>query len=218
MTETVLYNFCMLGQGDVCPDGSLPDAGVTFDNAGNLYGTTEFGGGTKYVAGGTVYELSPGQGTWTVKVLAGFIRDQYGFPSPVSTVSVYSEGSLYGTTSTGGIGGGSVFSLSSKTGELKQLAFNGTNGATPLAGVLLDIKRHVIYGTTDGDSGGTAGTVYKLVPPAQMSAIYSFCSQPNCSDGAAPEAGLIEDKSGNLYGTTYAGGTSGNGEVFEITP
>jgi uncharacterized repeat protein (TIGR03803 family) len=83
--------------------------------------------------------------------------------------------------------------------------------------VLVDSRHAALYGTTE--SGGTGyGNVFKIVAPAQETVLYNFCSQPNCTDGVGPFASLIEDKSGNLYGTTKLGGAFGDGVVFEIIP
>lgn len=213
--ETVLYSFCTLGQGDACPDGWLPDAGVIFDKAGNLYGTTELGGEAQHPGGGTLYELSPGQGVWTERVLHVFYTNKYGFPSPVGSVSIDPKGNLYSTTSAGSSGGGGVFQVTPK-GDIKQALFNGTNGYTPLAGVLLDFKRSIAYGTTS--AGDLNGTVFQVAQSGEINAIYTFCSLAGCTDGQVPEAGLIEDTAGNLYGTTYYGGHSNNGVVFEVAP
>lgn len=81
--------------------------------------------------------------------------------------------------------------------------------------MLLDLKRSALYGTTQ--SGGVGyGNVYQIIPPADESVLYTFCSQPNCADGFAPVASLIEDNAGNLYGMTEYGGADNLGVVFEI--
>jgi uncharacterized repeat protein (TIGR03803 family) len=218
-TETVLYNFCTLGQGEVCPDGTLPQAGVTFDKLGNLYGTTV--GGGNYYGFGTLYELSPGANGWTETVLRTSRQSLAAWP--LGTVSFDPLGNLYSTFSAGGQspGVGGVFRLGPHGGGT-EFSFDGNNGDKPAAGVLIDAKHSALYGTTSGgDSIGLNGTVFKMVAPEQLTVLYNFCSQPNCSDGAVPLASLIEDKSGNLYGTAKYGGTGTNcpggcGVVFEI--
>ena len=213
--ETVLYNFCSLGQGQKCPDGTLPEAGVIFDKLGNIYGTTAGGG---QLGAGTVYKLFRGGNGWTENVLRNGGRNG---TSPDGTVSIDALGNLYSTAAGGGLsGGGSVFRLTASGGGTV-LFFDGSNGGyLPAAGVLLDPKRNALYGTTE--EGGTGwGNVYQIVPPSQMTSLYNFCSQSNCTDGASPVASLIEDSSGNLYGTAKFGGTSTNcnggcGVVFEI--
>lgn len=217
--ETVLYNFCSLGEGFKCPDGTYPVAGVTFDKVGNLYGTTSAGG---QFGDGTVYKLSPSGNGWTETVVRS--SGQNGI-EPTGTVSIDAQGNLYSTASEGGpSGGGSVFRLTPSGGG-NFLFFDDSNGGyLPAAGVLLDSKRRALDGTTEG--GGTGwGNVYQIVPPAQMTSLYSFCSQSDCTDGAGPVASLIEDQFGNLYGTTRYGGIGtdcwnaqdgGCGVVFEI--
>jgi uncharacterized repeat protein (TIGR03803 family) len=211
-TETVLYNFCTLGQGVACPDGSFPQAGVTLDKLGNLYGTTELGGAPQTPGGGTVYKLSLGSNGWTETVLnAG----RSGTGAPMGTVSFDPLGNLYTTFFGGGASGaGGIFRLASRGGSA-EYSFNGTDGEAPTAGVLIDAKHAALYGTTS--LGGTGfGNVFKMVAPAQETVLYTFCSQSNCTDGNGPTGGLIEDKSGNLYGTTKLGGENNQGVVFEI--
>src|ERR1019366_6306689 len=94
----------------------------------------------------------------------------------------------------------------------------GSDGAHPSAGVIID-KHGALYGTTAvlQSDIGSYGTVFKLTPPAKgqttwtETVLYRFCSLSNCSDGAFPAAGVITDKHGALYGTTFTGGGSSNG-------
>jgi uncharacterized repeat protein (TIGR03803 family) len=219
-TETVLYNFCSLGQGRVCPDGAEPAAGVTFDKSGNLYGTTQLGGAMKDSGIGTVYKLSPWVNGWIESILYQFRYPNGG--APLARVTLDSAGSLYTTFSLfGKNGGGGVLRLSSSHGGTSgTVSFNGNNGLLPEAGVTLDSQYRVLYGTTlaggENLGGGSGGTIFEVVPPAQIIVLYSFCSQTNCTDGQRPQAGLTSDHAGHLYGTTNAGGLSNNGVVFEI--
>jgi uncharacterized repeat protein (TIGR03803 family) len=214
-TETVLYNFCSLGQGNFCPDGSAPQAGVTFDKAGNLYGTTEVGGSLHSQGDGTVYKLSPGSTGWIETVLqAGSLL---GGAAPLGTASLDPLGNLYATFSSGGQhGSGGVFRLSQKgSGSKDTFSFNGEDGDAPAGGVLVDSRQGVLYGTTSGGFN-YFGSVFEIAPPANATVLYNFCSEPNCSDGLSPKAGVIQDQSGNLYGTAELGGTNNLGVVFEI--
>ena len=113
----------------------------------------------------------------------------------------------------------------------------GTDGGNPFAGLIAD-KEGALYGATYYGGGGNCaelsflgcGTVFKLTPPAKgqtawtETVVYTFCWLSNCSDGAFPQADLIADKEGALYGTTQGGGTgcpnaaSGCGTVFKLTP
>jgi uncharacterized repeat protein (TIGR03803 family) len=217
-THSVLYNFCANGHNDVCPDGSGPQAGVTFDSAGNLYGTTEGGGSTKYSGNGTVYKLSPGSNGWTETLLSGSNLPNEKGGNPLGEVSFDRLGNVYGTFSFGGANfDGGVFRLNSKDEKFTRFSFNGNNGQTPSAGVLLDSKNAALYGTTRiGGSNNNAGTIFQIAAPMQESVLYNFCSQPKCVDGGTPVASLIADKAGNLYGTASLGGTNGVGVVFQI--
>ncbi len=214
--ETVLYSFCPLGIGDFCPDGAEPHAGVTFDNAGNLYGTTEFGGSQNAHGTGTVYKLSPGADGWTEIVLHSFHSAGEG-ASPLGGVSFDTLGNLYGTFAGGGpdfAGGG--FRIPAKNGNIGSFFFNSTGGSEPEAGVLVDSKHATLYTTTTQGGAANGGTVLKVTAPRQESVLYNFCSQSNCADGASPVASVISDAAGNLYGTTELGGENNQGVVFEI--
>ncbi len=226
--ENVLYNFCTIANGDSCADGAYPAAGVTFDKSGNLYGTTELGGAlhSHSQGAGTVYKLSPGSSGWTENVLFVFPPPAAEGAGPVGSVTFDRAGNLYSTTEYGGqSNAGTVFRLSPKgDGTFSAFSFDGSNGNQPAAGVLVDSRRAAVYGTTS--IGGTegCGTVFKIVPPAQETLLYSFSPQSNYASGCVPLAGLIQDASGNLYGTTKIGGANittcgpGCGVVFEIAP
>ncbi|MBZ5573944.1 MAG: hypothetical protein LAO09_18930 [Acidobacteriia bacterium] len=218
-TQTVLYSF---SGGD---DGSNPQAGVMLDSAGNLYGTTEFGGDLGF---GTVFELSPGPGnTWSETVLYGM---EQGGAGPLGGLVLDQSGNLFGTTCClGPEKGGTVFELSpqfdgSWTYTLVY-AFDGFNGSQdgigPEAGLILDAAGN-LFGTTAGGGKFGFGTVFELTKNGggwTESVLYSFAGG---SDGATPQAGLVLDASGLLYGTTFAGGTGcgtqGCGTVFALTP
>ncbi len=222
-SETVLYRFCANGLGS-CPDGAGPKAGLTFDESGNLYGTS-YGGGSSGGGGrGTVYELSPNaNGEWTETVLHSFGLNGSG---PLSSIDLDQAGNLYGTVSYGGLGYqnclydcGGIFRVT-KVGEewkMSLFQFNGLNGGDPAAGIFLISQRDTAFGTTRYGGTQGAGTVFELHGKTET-ALYTFCSQPGCADGSEPMAALISDKSGHLYGTTAKGGAYGQGVVFEITP
>lgn len=217
-THTILYNFCATGKDDICPDGAGPQAGVRFDRAGNLYGTTQGGGDLKAAGGGTLYKLSRGSNGWVETVLTGSgVPPQKGC-CPLGEVTLDGSGNLYSTFSFGGANfNGGVFRYSAKSNEFATFSFNGTNGQTPSAGVLLDPKNAVLYGTTRRNAQGS-GNVFQIVAPAEETVLYNFCSQPNCADGATPLGDLISDSDGNLYGTASLGGANDQGVVFEVTP
>ena len=121
----------------------------------------------------------------------------------------------YGTTEQGGAhGAGTVFKVSMAGTETVLHSFTGGNdGGFPEAGLIKD-KAGNFYGTTAGGGTDGAGTVFAITPAGTETVLYSFTGG---KDGGGPEASLIMDKAGNLYGTT-AGGGSGYGTVFEIQP
>jgi uncharacterized repeat protein (TIGR03803 family) len=145
------------------------------------------------------------------------------------------HGALYSTTRSGGISNnGTVFKLTpppkGQTGWTETVLYSFcsqpscSDGAFPFAGLIGD-EQGAFYGTTAGGGVGNNGTVFKLTPPPKgqtgwtETVLYSFCSQPSCSDGAGPYAGLIADEQRELYGTTSGGGSSGGyGTVFKLTP
>ncbi len=134
-----------------------------------------------------------------------------------------SSGNLYGTTAFGGTSGivcsgatgGVVFKLSPGGTETVLHSFTGGDGCEPRAGLIADSSGN-LYGTTAGGGASGNGVVFKLSPSGTLTVLHSFTGFP--SDGAAPEAGLIADINGNLYGTTRFGGASGFGVVFKLSP
>jgi uncharacterized repeat protein (TIGR03803 family) len=201
------------------------------DSAGNLYGTTELGGAKNQ---GTVFELSPtSDGSWTESVLYSFTGGSDG-AQPHAGLLFDSEGNLYGTTNFGGTtsttcskGCGTVFKLTPGSGpgdwsESVLYPFKGgSDGQQPYARLILDTEGN-LYGTTlQGGHTSTAcaagcGTVFELAASSGTETVlYAF---QGGTDGASPYAGVTFDSTGNLYGTTYAGGANGDGTVFKLTP
>ncbi len=211
-TETTLYNFCSLGSGSACPDGAEPMSGVTFDAAGNLYGTTYRGGGSGGLAYGVVYELSHSAGGWAQSILSTFFKKV----ATGAAVSLDPAGNLYSTTQLGGIGAGTVFKIAPDDTR-SSFSFNYTNGNQPIAGVFVDPRNGSLYGTTE-QGGSGFGNVFKLTQAGKLTVLYDFCSQSNCTDGETPASTLLGKSPGILYGTTLDGGANGQGVVFEITP
>jgi uncharacterized repeat protein (TIGR03803 family) len=211
--HTVLYNFCSLGQGSDCPDGSLPVAGVTLDSSGNLYGTTVFGGSADE---GTVYKLSKGVNGATETVLYNFTS----YPAyPQGTVSLDPTSShLYSTVSGGGTNNGAAFQLSLDTGAIEIYPFDGIDGSQPEAGVLLEAKSGIFYGTTSNGGEFSLGSLYQIDSDGVETVLYNFCAKANCSDGFSPRSTLIADQRGNLYGTALLGGAFSSGVLFKVTP
>ena len=227
--ERVLYNF----KGG--SDGQYPLSGVTFDAAGNLYGTTNLGGASGV---GTVFELKPtARGTWSESVIYSFAGGEDG-ARPQDGLVADAAGNFYGSTPMGGYldggtvtGSGTVFELTLSSGRwiLTTLHTFGSNldGAMPSGRLIIDSGGN-LYGTTElgGTSGtqGNYGTVFELSPAPggwNESVIYNFTGG---TDGGGSAAELTVDKAGNLYGTAVTGGQknsaclSGCGLVFELSP
>ena len=203
--ETVLYSFT----GGA--DGKSPYAGVIRDSAGNLYGTTYWGGMYTY---GVVYKLDRfGKET----VLHSFMGGQ---PQPYAGVIRDSAGNLYGTSESGGDlagcngdGCGVVYKLDTAGNYTVLYSFTGgADGSNPNAGVIRDSAAN-LYGTTPNGGTANAGVVYKLDTAGNYTVLYSFTGG---ADGSNPNAGVIRDLAGNLYGTTTWGGASLFGVVFKL--
>jgi uncharacterized repeat protein (TIGR03803 family) len=96
-------------------------------------------------------------------------------------------------------------------------SFDNTNGANPEAALVQGADGN-FYGTAVFGGAYGGGTVFQITPGGAFTTLYSFCAQPNCTDGANPEAGLVQAGNGDFYGTTYDGGAQGDGTVFRITP
>jgi len=209
--ETVLYAFF----GD--HDGSQPYTGLTFDQAGNLYGTTSSAGSADCNCG-TVFQLSPVSGGWKETTLHLFT--QLNGSTPQGPVTLDSAGNVYGTTVDGGPpegcddGCGIVFELSPvATGywpETRLRVFN-QNGAFGPSGSLVFDSAGNLYGTVQ-NSG-----IYKLTLDAGVWKQTGYFS-PKVANGNTPIGGLIIDSSGNLYGTFAYGGTSDGGVAFKFVP
>jgi uncharacterized repeat protein (TIGR03803 family) len=222
-SEQLLHTFNSNGKG-----GAEPLAGLAFDTAGNLYGTTYGGGACPY---GTVFKLTPStNGRWNERVLYSFCN---GEANPEAGIILDAKGNLYTTTYYGGAyrqGTVSEFSPQAN-GEWTQKVLhsfnpNGKDGANPKAGLMFDTAGN-LYGTTfyGGNLQGFPnghGVVFKLAPGTNNTwdetILYAFCSASSCKDGAFPESGVIIDSSRNLYGTAEGGGTNDDGTVFKIAP
>jgi len=224
-TLKVLYNF---SNGT---DGGIPNSIMVRDQAGNLYGTTEEGGDINSS------NCNPPQGCGTVfKVTArGKETVIYDFKNnpdaayPGAGLSQDSAGNFYGTTFLGGASNmGTVYKLDKTGKETVLYSFTGGHdGGNPFSTVIFDPEGN-LYGTTEigGDTAGCrigdmngCGVVFKISPSGKFSVLHRF----NGYDGADPEAGLVRDEAGNLYGTTFAGGITschngGCGTVFKLDP
>jgi uncharacterized repeat protein (TIGR03803 family) len=224
-TQNYLYSFCHQAS---CPDGSGPVSGVIFDGTGNLYGTTEYGGTGQLggLGGGTAYQLKPKpDGTWKHVVLHSFPAFRGDGFRLLAGMVLDKSGNLYGATIQGGsIDCGVVFKLTPGAKGWKESMLHDfkqpKSGCGPST-VTFDPAGN-LYGTAGGGTGqceGGCGVVFKLTPGSGGKWQYSVLHDFTGNDGAYPDAGVILDQKGNLYGTTeLGGGGSSIGVVFEITP
>ncbi len=249
-TETVLYSFCSQGGNQCTDGAAPNAALIEDTSGNLYGTTALGGTGAQNCIGlgcGTVFKLSPSSGGYVEAVLYSFCSQggsnctDGGYPYGASLIEDAS-GNLYGTTSSGGVnscdspGCGTVFRLAPNNDgsytESVLHSFDYTDGASPDAGLIEDSSGN-LYGTTSNGGTGLSwecegcagGTVFELSPGDSgytESVLYNFCSEggTQCTDGAVPVAGLIQDASGNLYGTTEFGGLNGIdwGTVFKLSP
>ncbi len=203
-TKKILYNFaCGV-------DGANPYTGLVRDPQGNLYGAMGSGGDSGY---GTVYKVIP---TGTKTVLYNFTGGADPAPGSQDALVRDPQGNLYGTTQSGGAyGGGTVFKVTPTGTNTVLYSFTGgADGGYPIAGLIRDPKGS-LYGTTLVGGASGYGTVFEVSSTGTETVLYSFTGDG--ADGIYPNAGLIRDPQGNLYGTTVYGGTYGHGTVFKVT-
>jgi uncharacterized repeat protein (TIGR03803 family) len=198
-TYTVLHKF--VGGAN---DGSGSGANVTRDDAGNIYGTTDFGG----VHGdGVVFKLAP-DGTQTL--LHSFAGSDGSAPD--GGVIVLGNGTIYGTTGSGGAGSNGVLFTITKKGKYKVLHDFASNDGAFLRGDLIRDKLGNLYGTALFGGVNGDGTVFKYGFDGTFTVLHAF----NGTDGEFPEHGVVRDDAGNLYGVTAFGGADDNGAVYKI--
>ena len=238
-----LYAFC---SSPNCSDGIFPSSLVEGTD-GNFYGTTEQGGANTYQAcgagsgcgAGTVFRLTP---AGVLTTLYSFCN-QAGCPDgagPNASLLQGSDGDFYGTTLSGGLSGcvgngcGTIFKITSLGALTTLYQFcNTTNcgdGIGPFAS-LVEGPDGDFYGTTSGLYPGSSigasdqgQTVFKVTPTGTLTTLYTFCGQPNCTDGDRPTSTLLLASDGNFYGATTMGGANssdcngyGCGTVFKIS-
>jgi uncharacterized repeat protein (TIGR03803 family) len=215
-TESVLHSFSG-------PDGALPFGGLTFDGAGNLYGTTLDGGVFEW---GAVFELTPNvDGTWTESVLHSFTNGDDG-GTPLASLIFDQTGNIYSTTDGGGTNdNGVVFQLApnsdgSWTETVLHEFTGGKDGRYPETGLIFDGSGN-LYGTTLGEG---LGCVFRLTPSSDGHWKEKVLLRIKTSkDGDIPAGTLIFDQAGNLYGMTRVGGVPncpnypGCGVVFRLS-
>jgi uncharacterized repeat protein (TIGR03803 family) len=210
-TESVLYSFT--GHAD----GAYPQSGVVLDQAGNLYGTTLYGG----LQFGVVYKLSPHVSQWTESVLYEFQRSMNDGGDPVGGLIFDEAGNLYGATSSGGtFGVGVAYELTLSAGSwiyqtLHNFTFGGYEGGGPWDSLFRDAVGN-LYGTQTYNPNGQ-GNVFKLTSGDWTETdLYDFVIF--CPGGCDPIGSVVLDQQGNIYGATFSAGPNHLGVVWEISP
>jgi uncharacterized repeat protein (TIGR03803 family) len=205
--ETVLYSFT----GGT--DGGSPVGGVVRDNAGNLYGTTQYGGSS---GNGVVFKLDT-SGTETV--LYSFAGGTADGCSPYGGLVRDKAGNLYGTTPDCGASNlGTVFKVAKNGAEKLLHSFAGgtADGADPLYTALLRDTKGNLYGVTADGGSQDDGVVYKLSTSGKLTVLHSFLG--GTQDGCFAHGTPATDKQGNLYGTTSRCGSASGGIVWKVSP
>lgn len=216
-SETVLHSFCTLSG---CPDGELPQGSLVLGSDGNLYGATSYGGSN---GSGVVFRLAPDGSNYSVQYnFCGGGGNCTDGANPGAGLIADSQGNLYGTTVHGGANNwGTVYKVAPDGTESVLYSFcshsNCVDGATPEATLALvngNLYGTTVYGGGGGScSDGGCGVVFEVAPDgSSYSVLHAFAG----SDGENPNASLVGDSQGNLFGVTAMGGVRGYGVLFEL--
>ncbi len=222
--ESVIYTFCpQTDSNNYCIDGDGAVGGLVQGKDGSLYGTTSAGGTYN---GGTLFKVSTGGGLTTLVNFCGACATGGG---PSATLTVGSDGSLYGSTTIGGAYGnasygGTIFKYSpgaNSVTTIHSFCQGGSlcpDGLTP--GTMFQATNGLLYGTTYSGGAHNDGSIFSISTTGTFNSIYSFCSTSACKDGAHPQGGLIQTSDGAIYGTAGFGGLGGGhsgGVVFKLS-
>jgi uncharacterized repeat protein (TIGR03803 family) len=224
---TSLYNFCSQTN---CADGQNPYSVLVQAANGDFYGTTLYGGNIGTCVGnqgcGVAYKITP-NGTFTAIYSFCSLGNCADGEFPAGGLVLGNDGALYGVTQTGGPtvgcsrGCGTVYKIT-PGGKLTTLydfcsASECVDGVGPDAALLLGRDGN-FYGTTTGGGNAGRGVAFEITPSGNLTVLYSFCAQSNCTDGLSPEATLTQGADGNFYGSTSGGGANSRGTLFQLTP
>jgi len=204
-------------------DASYPYWSLVQGTNGDLYGVTIDGGTANK---GSVFKVSP---AGTLTTIYSFCSQGQCSSGGASSLILGSNGNFYGSTY---VGNGTIFEIT-PAGKLTTLYTfcsqpNCADGLSPYGSPLQGMDGN-LYGTTQGGGANGAGTIYRLTPSGKLTTLYNFASLPDWADGGAPNSGVIQDASGDLYGTTDIGGegngcqlpsvgSTGCGTVYKLSP
>ncbi|MEQ1751413.1 MAG: choice-of-anchor tandem repeat GloVer-containing protein, partial [Prosthecobacter sp.] len=213
-TTTNLVNFTYSGTYA----GSLPQSGLTLGPDGSFYGVTRSGGSGGF---GTVFKVTEAGAFTSLLTFTGTTGGFLG-SAPRANLTLGADGNFYGTTSTGGSGGGfgTLFKVTT-AGVLTTLVnFTGTTGdslgSAPL-GALVQAGDGTLYGMTSTGGTGNFGTVFKVTTDGVLTTLVNFTGTSGAAMGAAPKGALKFGVGDTLYGTTQTGGPANLGTVFQVT-
>lgn len=206
---TVLHSFT-----GTAGDGANPNSALMRDNHGNLYGTTTTGGAFN---AGTVFKLDQAGNETIIHSFTGSAGDG---ATPYGGLIQDEAGNLYGTTGAGGaFSNGTIYKIDKHGVETVLHSFNAAtgDGKSPFGSLVRDCRGN-LFGTTLGGGSADDGTVFELTAAGNETVLHSFTGGFTAftGDGAYPDAGLVLDEQGNLYGITTAGGAARNGTVFKL--
>jgi uncharacterized repeat protein (TIGR03803 family) len=219
----VAFELVPAGPGSYTENGGQPIGAPVLDAHGDIFGVTQFGGTGGQ---GVVYELTPSPAGYAEHVLHSFAN---GAGQPQAGLAMAGDGTLFGTLygASAVNTNGSVFRLQlTKTGPVYADIYNflgGTDGSNPFAVLTVDNHTGVIYGTTEyGGGSGSYGTVFSLTPAGSgytERVLHSFTTHRG---GFLPQAPLLREPDGDLFGVTDIGGVKcagvGCSTVFELAP
>jgi uncharacterized repeat protein (TIGR03803 family) len=215
-----LYNFCSLD--DDCASGKLPYSGLLLGAGGAFWGTTTQGG--THRNGGTIFKITQSGEYTTIYnfcVQSSSVQECSDGADPSGTLVQTLNGDIFGVTSAGGTGAGTIFKVT-PSGTFKTFynfcsQAGCMDGGVPEAGLIQASDGNLYGTTTDGGLNGY-GTIFKITPSGTLTTLYSICSQKLCADGWNPMTQMVQSTNGYLYGTNLEGGETLASPITAETP